>query len=47
MHYLCDIKIISLKTDTIMENKNYTYTGWKCNGIVVLLLDLVLMGLAI
>ncbi len=30
-----------------MENKNYTYNGWKCNGIVALLLTLTLMGLSI
>ena len=30
-----------------MENKNYTYNGWKCNGIVALLLTLALMGLSI
>lgn len=27
-----------------MENKNYTYTGWKANGIVALLLNLVVLG---
>ncbi len=30
-----------------MENKNYTYTGWKCNGIVALLIILVLFGCSI
>lgn len=27
-----------------MENKNYTYNGWKCNGIVALLLNLIALG---
>lgn len=27
-----------------MENKNYTYNGWKCNGIVALLLNLVALA---
>ena len=30
-----------------MKNKNYTYNGWKCNGIVALLLTLILLGLSI
>lgn len=27
-----------------MENKNYTYNGWKCNGIVALLLNFAVLG---
>ncbi|MBR5849525.1 MAG: SPFH domain-containing protein [Alistipes sp.] len=30
-----------------MENKNYTYNGWKCNGIAALLMTLALLGLSI
>ena len=30
-----------------MENKNYTYNGWKCNGLVALILNFVALGLAI
>ena len=30
-----------------MENKNYTYNGWKCNGLVALILNFVVLGLAI
>lgn len=30
-----------------MENKNYTYNGWKCNGLVALVLNFVALGLAI
>ena len=27
-----------------MENKNYEYKGWKCNGIVALLLNFVALA---
>ena len=30
-----------------MENKNYTYNGWKGNGLVALILNFVALGLAI
>ena len=30
-----------------MENKNYTYNGWKCNGLVALILNFVALGLSI
>ena len=30
-----------------MENKNYIYNGWKCNGIAALLITLLLLGLSI
>ena len=30
-----------------MENKNYTYNGWKGNGLVALVLNFVALGLAI
>ena len=30
-----------------MENKNYTYNGGKCNGLVALILNFVALGLAI
>ena len=27
-----------------MENKNYEYSGWKCNGLVALLLNFVVLA---
>lgn len=30
-----------------MENKNYTYSGWKLNGFLALFINLVLIGIAI
>ena len=48
--YLCDIKMISsktLKNFTIMNNKNFTYSGWKINGFLALILNLAFVGVAI